>query len=200
MRKTKVTKSYCSSINKSKKSQPVLKSYNSAKDINHSKKPKKPAKHVSPKSLDERVSRYFILSQKRTPMVLIEDKAEEVVRLVYTDDSLTTLGDIYIHLGISYLQASNYQERSEKFASAIELAKTFSGNRRDKKAIHREWDFKSISINQSVYSPVWKSQEERHAKLRNDNAKQEQKVIVIDRINEKEEDDETKCRTENISQ
>ena len=196
MRKTKITKQYCSSVNKSKNLNSAPKKYNNPINNNHTITAKKPAKKRNPKDWK---NRYDFMRKVPLNEALLIHLSEELIKWVNSSDDNIIFKQFLIEYGIFPSVFDGYSKRCKALNDAKRFAFMVIAERRERKSLKREIDSKTMFFNQGTYDKEWAEREQYHAKLRNDNAKQEQKVIVIDRINEKEEDNEAQRRTKNIS-
>lgn len=113
----------------------------------------------------------------------IERETERLINFANQDDSIT-IQRFWLSGGYNRKQFYEWIKKFPHFAEAHEYAMTLIGARREEGAIYRKFEPSTIQRTLGRYNHIWKEETHELAKLKDDVAQNETKVIVIERFPE----------------
>lgn len=136
--------------------------------------PKKPIKRTPQSSISRSkktksrnsVDEVLYWSRKEQSKLVVEKRAERIIEAVLNKNNFLTMTDLYLKVNINKTHIKDYCNISKKFADAVAFAKICIGNKRERLAMLRKIDNKTMFQMQGIYDPEWKEQEQYHAALK----------------------------------
>lgn len=109
--------------------------------------------------------------------------ADKLIVWAVTDNDADKLNEFYVTEKIHKKSFYRWMEKSNALKRAHELAMMAIGNRREKNGLRRIYDSGMISKSMPIYDEDWKALEEWRSKMtKEENAGNEQKVVIIEKF------------------
>jgi len=120
---------------------------------------------------------------KKVPIseAYIDRLATELLDWALNNDDALKMSQFYLGKGISYHSFSRWLKRSKNLEEAHNSALKLLGNRREIGAIKKKYDTSMIATMMPKYDEDWKEVIEWRSKLKEQEASNETKIVVIEK-------------------